>query len=101
MEHFQFRTPMSRVWPDTSRIKTHIIAGEHIPKSTRCLLSDMAWNGAQMETIKMVSITLSDAVPPSLKAGENERRSAFDELRFCADELRFSALDELRFLTCL
>src|SRR5688572_21485099 len=34
--------------------QANTIASGRIRKSTRCLLSDMAWNGGQMKTIKMV-----------------------------------------------
>ena len=58
MAHSRFHIPMLDVWLDISLIKRSIIASEHIQMSTQCLLSNMVWNGAPRETIKMVSYTV-------------------------------------------
>ena len=71
-EPFPFHTLTLDVSRGTSPIKRNIIASGRIRKSTRCLLSGMAWNGGQRETIKMVAGCFR-ALDPNLKVGENER----------------------------
>ena len=55
-EHFQFRILMLDASLAILPIKRNIIASGLIRRSTRCLLSGMAWNGELRETIEMVAV---------------------------------------------